>query len=224
MKKNYVSNSGESPRMFKNDLLESISKVHFTVPIFLYVPVIAYFSYKAVTAPEMNLLFFSALFALGLLLWSLTEYFIHRFIFHFQPKQAWGKRLHFIFHGVHHDYPKDAKRLVMPPSVSIPLAFFFYGFYGLFVPAPYLWALFSGLVMGYLLYDMIHYAIHHFNIKNAFWKKIQRHHAIHHYGDAGRGYGVSSPLWDKIFNTGFDKKPQTAGTKNQPGADDVWGY
>jgi sterol desaturase/sphingolipid hydroxylase (fatty acid hydroxylase superfamily) len=194
--------------MFKNNILEAVSKVHFTVPIIIYVPVIAYFSYKALVAPQINLLVFAVVFAAGVLAWTVTEYFIHRFIFHFKPKQAWGQRLHFIFHGVHHDYPKDALRLVMPPSVSIPLAFIFYGFYGLFVPAPYLYVLFAGLVTGYLAYDMIHYAIHHGNFKSAFWKKIQRHHAVHHYSDASRGYGVSSPLWDKVFKTDFEEKPK----------------
>jgi 4-hydroxysphinganine ceramide fatty acyl 2-hydroxylase len=48
MKKNYVSNSTESVRMFKNDFLESLSKVHFTVPLYVYIPVMLYCSYTAV--------------------------------------------------------------------------------------------------------------------------------------------------------------------------------
>jgi len=205
MKKKYITNSGETPRMFSNNILEALSKVHFTVPIIIYVPVITFYSYKALAGAGTGWQLFMALFAAGIFLWSLTEYVIHRFIFHFQPRSGWGKRLHFIFHGVHHDYPKDAKRLVMPPSVSIPLAFFFYWFYGLFVQPSFLYALFAGLVTGYLLYDMIHYAIHHLHIKNRFWKKVQRHHAIHHYQDETKGFGVSSSLWDKVFDTNFKK-------------------
>ncbi len=48
MKKNYVSNSRESVRMFKNDFLENLSKIHFAVPLLIFVPVVVYFSYKAI--------------------------------------------------------------------------------------------------------------------------------------------------------------------------------
>lgn len=49
MKKNYVSNAETSARMFKNDFLESLSKIHFSVPLFIYVPVVLYSTYKAFT-------------------------------------------------------------------------------------------------------------------------------------------------------------------------------
>ena len=62
----------------------------------------------------------------GLFIWTITEYLLHRFIFHLELKSKIGARIHFIFHGVHHDYPSDSRRLVMPPSVSIPLATLFY--------------------------------------------------------------------------------------------------
>ena len=109
--------------------------------------------------------------------------------------------MHFIFHGVHHDYPNDSKRLVMPPSVSIPLAFIFYFIFSLILSPSSLYAFFSGFVAGYLVYDISHYAIHHFNFKSAYWKKIKKHHMLHHYSDASKKFGVSSPLWDKIFQS-----------------------
>ena len=52
--------------------------------------------------------------------WTLTEYWLHRFVFHFEPEKGIGARLHWIIHGVHHDHPNDPLRLVMPPSVSVP--------------------------------------------------------------------------------------------------------
>ncbi len=131
MAKNYVSNSKESVRMFKSDILESVSKVHFSVPLFIFIPVILYFGWKAIWQQELSPVEFSGYFLLGLFVWSLTEYVMHRFVFHLEPKEGNKilERIHFIFHGVHHDYPSDAHRLVMPPSVSIPLAT---GFYYLF--------------------------------------------------------------------------------------------
>ena len=122
MKKKYVSNSQESVRMFKNGFLESLSKVHFTVPLFIFVPVIIFCIYKDFQNAIGFLTFFE-LFVLGLFVWTFTEYIMHRFVFHYMPEdKPWAQRLHFIFHGVHHDYPSDALRLVLPPSVSIPLA------------------------------------------------------------------------------------------------------
>jgi sterol desaturase/sphingolipid hydroxylase (fatty acid hydroxylase superfamily) len=192
--------------MFKSNLLESFSKVHFTVPLIIYVPLIGYLIYKAFVSEIMASDFF-IFFISGLLVWTITEYLLHRFIFHYQPTSKTGLRLHFIFHGVHHDYPKDAKRLVMPPSASIPLAILFYLLFSLFIKnTSYLYTFFSGFIAGYLCYDMIHYAIHHQNFKSNIMKKIKQHHMLHHYSDDTKGYGVSSALWDIIFQSGFQKK------------------
>jgi 4-hydroxysphinganine ceramide fatty acyl 2-hydroxylase len=205
MKKNYISNSEESVSMFKNDFLEGLSKVHFFVPLIVYVPVIIYCIYKAFVTSVGILTFFEML-AVGLFVWTFVEYILHRFIFHYMPKPKWAQRLHFIFHGVHHDYPSDAKRLVMPPSASIPLALGFYFLFNALLPPNYVYAFFPGFIVGYLVYDISHYAIHHFNFKGNFWKKIKQHHMLHHYQDPTKGYGVSSPLWDKIFRSDFIKK------------------
>lgn len=206
MKKNYISNSSESIRMFKSGWMEALSKVHFTIPLYIYVPVIIVFSVLSFRN-DIGILAFAGFFFLGLFIWTITEYFLHRYVFHFEPKSKWGLRLHFIFHGVHHDYPKDRKRLVMPPSASIPLAVaFFFLFYFIFPNKAYLYAFFPGFLIGYLIYDMMHYAMHHYNFKSTFWKKIKQHHMLHHYDDSTKGYGVSSALWDIILGSDFPKK------------------
>ncbi len=205
MKKNYISNSEESVRMFKNNFFESLSKIHFSVPLFIFVPVIIVFTYKAFIN-HTGIAEYALYLALGIFIWSAAEYVLHRYIFHFVPKTKWGLRLHFIFHGVHHDYPRDSKRLVMVPSVSLPLAVIFYSLFSLFLSPAHLYSFFSGFVLGYLFYDMTHYAIHHANFKSPFWKKIKQHHMLHHYDDPSKGYGVSSVLWDKILDSDFPKK------------------
>ncbi|MGF7078423.1 sterol desaturase family protein [Mucilaginibacter sp. UYCu711] len=206
MAKNFISNSQESTRMFKSDLLEALSKVHYLVPVFIFVPVMLASTYIAFFVKNIGIVTYIEFFLIGLFVWTFTEYIMHRFVFHYVPKNKLGLRLHFIFHGVHHDYPSDAKRLVLPPSVSIPLATAFYFLFDAILPANYIFGFFPGFILGYLFYDISHYAIHHFNFKGNIWKKIKQHHMLHHYQAPERGFGVSSPLWDKIFRSDFVKK------------------
>ncbi|MGV3556820.1 sterol desaturase family protein [Larkinella arboricola] len=205
MAKNYVSNSQESIRMFKSDFLEVFSKVHFWVPLVIYIPLIFFLIYQGLFVAGLTIWQFLGLFAAGLFIWTLTEYVLHRFVFHYEPQNEIGRRLHFIFHGVHHDYPNDAKRLVMPPSASIPLAALFYFLFDWLLPATYNYGFFTGFISGYLVYDMTHYAIHHYNFKSSFMKNVKKHHMLHHYSDPEHGYGVSSDLWDRVFQSGFKK-------------------
>lgn len=206
MKKNFVSNSSDSIRMFKNGFLESLSKVHFFVPLVVFIPVIIFLIWKSLFDLNMAILPFAGYAILGVFVWTLTEYVMHRYVFHFYPKSDWGKKIHFIFHGVHHDYPNDAKRLVMPPSASIPLALFFFFLFQYLLPIGTVYAFFLGFISGYLAYDMMHYALHHANFKSGVWKKLKQHHMLHHYSDPTRGYGVSSDIWDKILGSNFLKK------------------
>lgn len=206
MKKNFVSNSTESIRMFKSDFMESLSKVRYYVPLIVYIPVIAILIYKALWLEQMPVFHFVGWFLLGLGIWTITEYVLHRYVFHFEPKAAWGQKIHFIFHGVHHDYPNDSKRLVMPPSASIPMALGFYFLFQWLLPENCNYPFFAGFMIGYLFYDMVHYALHHANFKSGFWKKLKHHHMLHHYSDATKGYGVSWTFWDHIFRSNFEKK------------------
>ena len=108
--------------MFENPLLELASRVHPAVPPLLYLPVVAICLVLAIGRENLAVPSVIGIFLLGLASWTLAEYLLHRFVFHFEPDTRWGRRLHFIIHGVHHEYPHDPMRLVMPPSVSVPLA------------------------------------------------------------------------------------------------------
>ena len=137
--------------MFKSSLLEALSKVHFTVPLIIFVPVIGFCIYKDIEN-SLGFLRFVEYFALGLFVWTFVEYIMHRFVFHYMPAdKPWALRIHFIFHGVHHDYPSDRLRLVLPPSVSIPLAALFFLLFRAILPELYLWAFFPGFILGYLV-------------------------------------------------------------------------
>lgn len=210
MKKLYVSNKDESVRMFKSSFLELFSKVHWSVPLFIFLPTISYLMYLAISSQNIGFLEVAGWFAGGIGIWTVTEYVLHRWLFHYEPPGKLGKRMHFIFHGVHHDYPNDSMRLVMPPAVSLPLATGFYFLFRNFVVHDGFYAFFAGFLAGYLFYDMLHYAIHHAPMKGKVWMALKTHHLKHHFKDPDAGYGVSSPLWDVIvgsnFKTGQEQK------------------
>src|SRR5690606_20491436 len=205
-KKLYVSNATESSRMFKNNFLESLTKVHYSVPLIFYIPVICYFIWKSAVPGELSTQQVLLFYGFGLAFWTLAEYVLHRWVFHFVPKSKFGQRIHFIFHGVHHDFPKDRLRLVMPLSASIPMATIIYLLFALVIPEFYLGAFFGGFLTGYLIYDESHYAMHHANFKAGWFQIIKGQRMLHHYADPEAGFGVSSALWDKVFQSGFQNR------------------
>src|SRR5437763_11125138 len=196
----YVSTKNETVRMCESDFMEFFSRVHPAIPVVIYVPVVVCMLYISIWHHQLSIVSASALFLLGILLWTLLEYLIHRYVFHYEPKTRVGKRLHYIIHGVHHDYPNDGKRLVMPPSISVPLAFLFYGIF-LLLFGRFASSAFAGVVFGYVCYDMLHYATHHFPMKRGVLLWLKQYHLRHHYKDDHAGYGISSPLWDYVFRT-----------------------
>lgn len=208
MTKKFVSNKDETVRMFENNFLEALSRVHPSVPLIVYMPVILYMFYLSVWEYQLSFINILALVLFGIFVWTITEYTLHRFIFHYQPKSKFGDKVHFIFHGVHHDYPSDSKRLVMPPSVSLPLAIMFYFIFQLLLGKIFIFTFFAGFLIGYLFYDLTHYAIHHFNMHNKYWLAIKNHHMKHHYRDSSKGFGVSTPVWDTIIGTDFPPKKE----------------
>ena len=192
--------------MFKSNFAEAFSRVHWTVPLYIFIPVIAgllwlSFAYYLLEIPAV-----AGFFVLGLAAWTFVEYTLHRFFFHYHPKSERGRRIHWTFHGVHHDYPSDPLRLVMVPVVSIPLGALFYFLFRFILGQELAAAFMPGLVVGYLAYDMTHYAVHHFPIKVKVFGFLREWHMRHHFQRPDLGFGVSSPLWDYVFGTTFGKQ------------------
>lgn len=214
----FVSNRDESVRMFRSDLLERTTYVHPLIPHVIYIPILVALLVLSPLGPVAS----AGYFVLGLFVWTFLEYLLHRFAFH--APEAVMKETHevsaglelnqpvlaelptlrhvvyFIFHGVHHEYPSDSRRLVMPPIASLPMGvvawFIFSAVFGeAAIPA------FAGLLLGYLIYDTTHFVVHHKSLPTAFGKLLKRHHMRHHFLDPDEDYGVSSPLWDIIFRT-----------------------
>ena len=187
-------------KVFKNPIIEKLSRTHILVPITIFVGFSAWMVYWVISKGLLGALDVTWVFLVGLLLFTFIEYMVHRHVFHMIPNSSIKEKLQYAFHGVHHDYPKDKTRLAMPPimSVTVVAALFF-----LFrtMMGEYVFAFLPGFLIGYSSYLGVHFIVHAFQPPKNFFKTLWINHGIHHYKDDDRAFGVSSPLWDFVFRT-----------------------
>lgn len=199
-----------SGTVFKNPFLEQLTKTHIAIPLSLFTIISCCLIYygiieKGFTTPIMIGLFFA-----GMFVFTLVEYLMHRFLYHLGPDYDHNpEKFSYKVHGVHHDYPKDKKRLAMPPVIALILSTFFFILYRA-IMGDYVFGFLAGFLMGYTLYLSVHYSVHIFKVPNNFLKILWHHHAIHHYRDPNKAFGVSSPLWDYVFGTMPEQIPNQA--------------
>jgi sterol desaturase/sphingolipid hydroxylase (fatty acid hydroxylase superfamily) len=196
-----TSRDAASIRLFRNDALEALTHVHPLVPLLLWGPVAAVLLWRALVRDGLSPLQLLPVAAAALLVWTFTEYALHRFVFHFPARSRAGKWLVFLFHGVHHEAPQDKTRLVMPPAGAIPIMALIWGLFGLLIPAPWMQPFLAFFIVGYLAYDYLHYATHHFPMRHPLLHRLKQHHMKHHFSGVPGRYGVSSPLWDILLRT-----------------------
>lgn len=211
MKFEKIHNKGQA-RLFKNSYLEFLTKTHPLVIWGMYIPMIGFMLYYSNTVKEISVPGICTSFFLGVFFWSFFEYLAHRFLFHYIAESDRAKKIVYIMHGNHHEYPRDKQRLFMPPVPSIILSslifsvmFFISKSIGLNI---YVFSFFPGFMFGYLMYGTMHYAIHAWNPPFKWMKPLWRNHHLHHYKNEHHGFGVSSTLWDHVFGTMFDLKKE----------------
>ncbi|KAM4833719.1 fatty acid 2-hydroxylase [Thomomys bottae] len=208
-------------RLFHSDFIEALSKtVWYSVPI-IWVPLMLYLSwsyYRTLAQGNVRLFtsltteysvvvpksMFPGLFILGILLWSFLEYIIHRFLFHMKPPSHsyYLIMLHFVLHGQHHKAPFDGSRLVFPPVPASLVIAFFYVLLRLILPEAVGGTVFAGGLLGYVIYDMIHYYLHFGSPhKGSYLYSMKAYHVKHHFEHQRSGFGISSKLWDYCFHT-----------------------
>jgi sterol desaturase/sphingolipid hydroxylase (fatty acid hydroxylase superfamily) len=187
-------------QLFKNPIVERLSRTHIAIPLSLYAVIAAGFMYYGVAVVGLSVLYTIAMFFVGTLAFTLAEYLMHRYLYHHEPTTEKGKKFIYTVHGVHHEFPKDKDRLAMPPLLALVLiAILFYLFS--FLMGKAVFAFLPGFIIGYSLYLFVHYAVHAYAPPKNFLKVLWVNHGIHHYKEPDRAYGVSSPLWDVVFRT-----------------------
>ena len=211
MKIEKIHNKGQA-RLFRSNHLEYFTKTHPLVIWGIYLPLIIFLLYYSYSVKNISPLSLLLSFVVGILFWTLFEYFIHRYVFHFMAESERAKKIVYILHGNHHGYPRDRERLFMPPVPSLIIASFVFCvmFFvsKVFGVNEYVFSFFAGFILGYLIYGSMHYAIHAFTPPFKWMKPLWRNHHLHHYKQQEKGFGVSSTLWDHVFGTMFDLKKE----------------
>jgi sterol desaturase/sphingolipid hydroxylase (fatty acid hydroxylase superfamily) len=207
MKFEKIHNKGQA-QLFKSQYVEHLTKTHPLVIFSIYLPVVSYMLYYSSSHVNLSVEQIGLTFLLGMFFWTFFEYILHRFVFHFFAESEDARKIVYVIHGNHHEYPRDRERLFMPPVPSIILAsvvfMLMYFAAQLFDTGDYVFAFFPGFIIGYLMYGSMHYAIHAWNPPYTWMKPLWRNHHLHHYKNEERGFGVSTTLWDRLFGTMFD--------------------
>ena len=193
-----------SPRMFTIDWVETyFSRVKPWHVVAIWIPVALYCLVHALRDAATSVLVAGAIFAAGIFAWTLLEYGLHRYVFHFEPnpESEFQVESMWLIHGIHHDYPWDGDRLVMPPMATLFVsALLWFPIRWAFGPH-YNFAFFGGLVLGYVAYDLTHYWLHHAVPKSKMGKWLRSYHLVHHFSTPHVRYGITTPLWDHVFGT-----------------------
>lgn len=189
----------KSPRIFKYPILEVLTKTRLWIIAVLYslVAIGLMTAYSSVFHGSVSSSI--VLFTSGVLFWTFGEYILHRFVYHKIKDSSYDEGLQYVFHGIHHQFPSDDDRIILPPVPGLVIAALFLGFFYLLMGTS-AFAFSAGFLIGYLLYISIHWMVHRKPIPKRFnfwWN----HHNIHHYQQHDKAFGVSSPLWDIVFGT-----------------------
>lgn len=142
---------------------------------------------------------------LGLLSWTLVEYVLHRYIFHWvDASERWkavalaGSRLH----TYHHQSSDTSDLIVAPPALTAIFATPLYLAFALLTWSFSAAALVeTGLLIGFIVYEWVHFGDHRFLPKTKIGKYLRKYHLQHHFRNPDRQYGITNPFWDIVFGT-----------------------
>jgi sterol desaturase/sphingolipid hydroxylase (fatty acid hydroxylase superfamily) len=185
-------------RLFRDERMERLTLISPSSFVVVWVAVLALALFASWGTAGLAVSI--GLVLLGVLIWTLFEYVMHRFIFHLKLKSQFGKWLLFLMHGNHHVDPGDHYRNLMPPIVSLCVNGLFWGL-SLLLLGPAGSLLFLGFGIGYVVYDSVHYACHQLPMRGPVLRQLRRHHIRHHYAKQEGNYAITAIFWDRLFGT-----------------------
>lgn len=204
MNENVAPKNKGTRQLFKNPILEKLSRTHISIPLIIFFSYSSGLLYWSVTHTSLSARLTVGMFFLGLVTFTLVEYIVHRYIFHMQTYSRLRAKVQYVMHGVHHEFPKDKDRLAMPPLLSVTVATILLLLFRV-VLGDLVFSFLPGFLTGYAAYLSVHYMVHIYQPPKNFLKVLWINHSVHHYRDGDTVFGVSSPLWDYIFGTMREK-------------------
>lgn len=192
--------SKQSPRFFESNFCEFFTRTVWWIIPLVWLPVVAWNEVLSVNRgiPPTQA---ASLMLVGVFVWTLVEYTMHRFLFHIKTSSYWGNTLHYLLHGCHHKHPMDGYRLVFPPAAATLFAVPLWHLTCMIAPYKAVPAVFGGGLLGYVMYDVTHYYLHHGNGIDEVTRKLKKYHLNHHFRAQTNSYGITSALWDWVFGT-----------------------
>ncbi len=147
----------------------------------------------------------AAAFVVGVNLWFLFEYLLHRFAMHALHGRGIMSREH-LEHHVHAGWSFDYTHILswlgvglMGAAVWLPVGYLIGGWW---VAVP----LALGWPIGYAFYEYEHAMCHLRPPRTRYQRWVRKHHFEHHFGTAYSQFGLSSPLWDFFLGTFWTTK------------------
>lgn len=187
-------------RLFRSDFLESLTHSNSVIILTIWYPVAFAFLFNGFRSAQ-SMGTFAVGILIGLFSWSIIEYFAHRVLYHFPVKSPLLRQYMYMYHGVHHREPFASSRVTMP---VLPAALFFVVAYlglNFVIPERYFSSIFGAYILGYALYESLHFAIHRLDLDLPFIRYMRRHHMAHHLGGPQQKFGLTTPIWDYVFGT-----------------------
>lgn len=160
----------------------------------------AFFLYALLTA---GILWTLASVVIGVAMLPLVEFVAHKYLLHWlelaktpTTAQIWDR-----VHYAHHMDPKDTRVILAHPASTILLVATLAGLawlVGLTPLAPII-AISFGL---FAFYEIVHFACHmDGETRSRYFTARRQAHALHHYIDESRNYGITTAVADSLFGT-----------------------
>ena len=138
----------------------------------------------------------AAVFTLGAVSWTLSEYVFHRWVYHLD----FGLLSH--GHDRHHHDPTGyvAMPWFVTPILFVPIQQLVAGLFGVAGASTFL----AGWFGGFIAYSYMHHSLHHHKLPFAWYRHLQSQHRLHH-AFPETNFGVTMRVWDRVFRTEFTK-------------------
>lgn len=142
---------------------------------------------------------FAALAVTGLFSWTLSEFLLHRYLYH-----RWASFLS-IGHDLHHRRPREL--MGVPWYITAVAVVGLFTALSLFLRPAAVGVVMGFNWLGYIFYCLMHHGAHHWHTRNRWMARMRRHHLIHH-AFPEHNWGFTTPLWDHVFGTYLARTPQ----------------